>query len=392
MEDLSQGRQDVCCKHHNSFCGTSGRRCHTYMAVLILRYRLKGVPLSVTRTVCMPFLPTKVVLPAAICPDEGTVCLRCPTSAKRKMTLHAKHLRTTTFVMRNVYKVEIVRMKVSPLSPPRCSQHAENMSKTCRKRLENVICGLAQEIGQRYDPHLASRKIPRALAPPEVVNLCANLSLCPGETQGILHEACERMQLAGDNGRGVTEICTTGRAVLSRTNVVRIVGTDSLPNAVQVLGKLVSNLDPDSPPLTHMAIMCACLPHSNNMNTFRNNLDCCLRVHSRMMSVELSETEKENSMIDVKISDWAAFLAGFADMCKQDLALFQDALQRVPDEETRLILMQTECTVKLTHFGNLKIQLTWKNQRPGQLRWTQESTAVVNVIATYILRFFELTT
>lgn len=113
MEDLSQGRQDVCCKHHNSFCGTSGRRCHKYMAVLVLRYQLKGTRLSVTRTLCMPFLPTKVVLPATICPDEGTVCLRCPTSAKRKMTLQAKHLRTTTFVMRNVYDVLIVRMKVS---------------------------------------------------------------------------------------------------------------------------------------------------------------------------------------------------------------------------------------------------------------------------------------
>lgn len=46
----------------------------------------------------------------------------------------------------------------------------------------------------------------------------------------------------------------------------------------------------------------------------------------------------------------------------------------------------------MTHYGNIKIQLTWTESSRGHLLWSQENTAVVNCMITYLVQFFEMLT
>lgn len=48
--------------------------------------------------------------------------------------------------------------------------------------------------------------------------------------------------------------------------------------------------------------------------------------------------------------------------------------------------------IKVTHYGNIKIQLTWTESTRGHLLWSQENTAVVNCMITYLVQFFEMLT
>lgn len=258
----------MCCKHRNTLFETSGRKCHAYMTSMVLSYKLPGwgSESTINRTLCIPFPPSECVHYKAT-DNSGSLVLRQRAPGRRKMTLGWKELHTFAFVVENTTQVQ--------------------------------LRGVADVAGM--DRNLVSRKRPRAMTLPKVVNLCGKGWLPAGETTCMLTPECKRMQLARPQtaqrqegggsaggaaaGSEIFEIGTTGKVILSNTHkqtgCIRIVGTDNLYKTIQTLSHLC-NIDPLSTPSVHMGIFCATQPHSTTMSSCRANVDRVLRLYPNM--------------------------------------------------------------------------------------------------------------
>lgn len=55
-------------------------------------------------------------------------------------------------------------------------------------------------------------------------------------------------------------------------------------------------------------------------------------------------------------------------------------------------LRRTSFKVKVTHFGKVRLEFTWKESIAGRLRWTSKNRAVVHSMIGMAMRFLEMCT
>lgn len=97
-------------------------------------------------------------------------------------------------------------------------------------------------------------------------------------------------------------------------------------------------------------------------------------------------------MMDIKVVHWSKFMQGFCSLCCSQDPEKLPALLQLVRPVSRHALEQTRGKIKVTHYGNIKMQLTWTGEGGGHLPWTQENIAVVNYMILCLVRFFEMLT
>lgn len=264
------------------------------MTSLVLTYQLRGQTGTVTRTLCTPFKEERAAAVAVrikVCTEEGIVCLAGLKKGRRvKMTLGCTELHVFSCILKNVVQVQL-------------------------------LCPFVHGDDEVDKKSTMSRKEPRELVLPRVVNLCSKSKLKPGDTVCRLTPACIEMQLAKAHKSTPSnapkeaehewdhagfEIGTTGKGILSsgRNNAekgtvlaspsssssslggescIRVVGTDDLHMTTVTLSHLC-NIDVHAAPSVHMGIFCVTLPHSTRMTSFRTNIDYIMRLQPNMFT------------------------------------------------------------------------------------------------------------
>jgi len=353
----------------------------------------------VQRTLCVPWCPT-CLLPHMCTIDlvHGTVHL---VWEEGQMPVVGHMIHVTPFVMENMVSCTI--------RPREYTSYVSGKNSTMLK------------------------KRPREYEHPFPVNLCAKVFATGSRCE--LTEPCQRMKLAqrrnGKINKGELldtplslnpcscmqcddsgfdagmEISTLGKVMLAgadsdQGNMIRIVGAYDMKLVMDVISRLC-NVDKETPPLLNMAILKAATPHSTLMGgyscTLQENL-AWLRKYANMgtehpfFSYQFTPDFMEQCMVDLVLFRWRSLAESLDKISPQTVSRVEkwESMLNPLDHVTRGILENTQMTIKITHFGNVKLHFTWTHERGGPLPWVQETARVANFMVLMAMQLLEVCT
>jgi hypothetical protein len=394
----------VCCVHNNSFCiepDAPRHPCHPYMCTLVVCYvaRVEGGDVAYPRkihgycrrTLCLPFPPVDLAM--------------APTATGRLLIVHP-----------NVGPPEFWGATYE-ISDRDIHVGAGTLAAVASVDVEEIVPS-ARSPGKQK-----TSGFPRELVRPYADNICGKV-LCATPDANIDPEYVRAGVTARDmsNISCGTEVNTAwGKFVRREPGVLGVpdvffVGVTHVSRAMEMLSTICP-IDPFRPPMVHMAIYFAVLPHSTRIHYDGCGVRAlCLGRGARALHLVENLAEETTSQVRIRVpidpfppiyfqtadrhtnlqvyihvKSWDEFARVAEGFDPGTAARYQDAVAGIGSDSLQ-IFESGEFVARLTHKGSFTIRFSWKrddNTDKGNLPWTRENVRLIYAKVDMFLRVFE---